>query len=177
MRVCMSLFTGNYFALEVEPQDTIGHIIDQYLLKEKIEKSDLFLIYHSTTLESNKTLEQYKIEDGSILQLLYKINGGGTEVDFTIDGSKIQNISTSNEAKPFRIIYEGINVEGYCKNSGCLANGERVIIPMKDKTTIDFVSKDNNFMCPICHEKVEPVTCGFYKCKFSFIGETSDDER
>ena len=65
-------------SIEVDSQDTIGHIIDQYLLKENLNKSDLLLLYNSTSLDKNKTLEHYEIDDGSFLQLLYKLNGGGT---------------------------------------------------------------------------------------------------
>ena len=176
MRVCISSNTGDYVTLEVDSQDTIGHIIDQYLLKEKLNKSDLLLLYNSTSLDKNKTLEHYEIEDGSFLQLLYKLNGGGTEVDFKTDGSNTVQQGFSNTAPKYRTVYEGINLEGKCTNPSCIANGKMVIMPMKDQKEIDFVSKNDSFVCPQCHKEVSPITCGFYKCRFYFTGETADDE-
>ena len=136
MRVCISSNTGDYVTLEVDSQDTIGHIIDQYLLKEKLNKSDLLLLYNSTSLDKNKTLEHCEIEDGSFLQLLYKLNGGGTEVDFKTDGSNTEQQGFSNTAPTYRTVYEGINLEGKCTNPLCIANGKMVIMPMKDQKEI-----------------------------------------
>ena len=54
MRVCISSNTGDYVTLEVDSQDTIGHIIDQYLLKEKLNK------YFGEDSFASKLLNQYQ---------------------------------------------------------------------------------------------------------------------
>lgn len=176
MRLYISSNTGDYATLEVSSQDTIGHVIDQFLLKENLNNTDLLLLYNSTSLDKNKTIEHYEIEDGSFLQLLYKLNGGGTEVDFKTDGSNTVNQGFSIYAPDYRTVYHGINLEGKCTNPSCVANGRMVIMPMKDQKEIDFVSKNDLFVCPKCHKEVSPITCGFYKCRFYFIGETADED-
>ena len=40
--------------------------------------------------------------------------------------------------------------------------------------TFDLIKDKERIKCPICHEKIIPITCGFTKCSYSWSGVYRD---
>jgi len=78
----------------------------------------------------------------------------------------------NQNAPEFRVAWNGINIEGYCENTECKAydkdKKKRVICPLKSKVLIDILNDE--VLCPLCSKHVEPITCAFVNCQYTWNG-------
>lgn len=73
------------YTLDVEPSDTIEKIKNQLVEKTEISTEQQILKYNNIELENNRTLADYDIQKGAVLELelktLIQVPGSGTEED------------------------------------------------------------------------------------------------
>ena len=114
-----------------------------------------------------------------------QITGGFVEPLMFIDPSDatIKQIPLSEKAPKWRVISEGLNFFGICKNRECEAHKNEVIFRiLKDGGSLpeeglifDMQEKRAEIKCPICQNIFDPDTCGFYSCEYQFIGTKRED--
>ena len=105
--------TEKIIPLDVNLSKTINYIKEMIQLKDKIDISHQKLKYNKIELEDNKTLKDYNINNGEIIENIFKSNGN-TEQYFvrTLDGKKItivaNIIDTIENVK--EMIYEQLDI-------------------------------------------------------------------
>ena len=134
------------------------------------------LIYKGRCLNddvNNKTLADYGVAPESTFHLLERLRGGGMPLHFVdVEKGQIQNLEFSNQAPEWRIVIEGLNLFGKCKNVKCKAYNKEVVYKV-GITNKKFNLQENivEIKCPICNSIVVPNTCGFWKCEYQFEGD------
>jgi hypothetical protein len=81
-RIYVKLPTAKTIALNVDTTDTIKAVKVGVRAKEGIPVKEQRLIWQSILLEDDDTLAGYNIKAGSTLQLLMRVTGGGTFLNF-----------------------------------------------------------------------------------------------
>ena len=162
-----------------------------YELKEKIEKKigrvmkSSLIIEHknkrnpSSLNDENLTLKEAHFRNGdSIIIGKTEVTGGGGGIMSFTDVSKGNtiNLDFSPSAPTYRTPTKGINIFGICKCKFCKANGQEVVVPVKEKK-INLVEEKFNQKCPECDSVIEPKTVGFYLCKYHIYGEKIEDKK
>ncbi len=61
-------------------------------------------------------------------------------------------------------------------NSKCRAYSKEIIVP-KGNTTIDLAKEEFSVNCPLCKTIVNPITVGFWSCKYKIYGTKIDGDR
>ena len=106
------------------------------------------------------------------------INGPKVFVDPS--NSKLKQIKLCKNPPKWRLVKRGLNIFGKCENPKCQAFKKEVIyityknneINLPEEGMIfDMITELNKIKCPICGKIFYPVTCGFYKCEYQFIGD------
>lgn len=129
------------------------------------------LLFSGMRLEDNQSLSAYKVGAGSTIHAALDLAGGSL-----VSPKRFADI-TNTAAKttlPFNPLAPtwfnaepGLNIEGYCCNAKCPAEGKRVIDPWGMAT---FSLTADRLSCPVCHTLGRPVTCGFYDCEWMYEG-------
>ena len=110
--------------------------------------------------------------DYDIVTVFWRFTGGGGTAFADVsnpDSLEIQNWSQS--APRWRVACEGLNLEGTCKNSSCVAFGKKVI---SKQNFCSFDICERACECPMCHKLFQPSTCAFTKCDWMYEGVKSD---
>jgi hypothetical protein len=98
---------------------------------------------------------------------------------------KTDKFSLSETAPKYRTAWNGLNMEGVCKNKDCLAFGQLVINQLnldgqkKGYGTVDIVTYmcNEGFVCPECNKSIFPVlNFYFMMCKFKWIAKIYNEE-
>ena len=136
----------------------------------------LILRFNNQILEDSNSLSYYDIKSKVELTLSIIPKGdkecGGNKIN-DITKNKYKMIQPSQDAPKWRIGWEGINIEGICKNENCEACNYPVICPIK-LPVFDFIEDSNLIVCPICNYSIEAKTFVFYDCFYSFSGLKKD---
>ena len=74
IKICIKILTGKSFDLEVNQTDTIKIIKDKINTKENIPPEQQGLVFAGKTMEDEKTLYDYSIENESTLHLVLRLN-------------------------------------------------------------------------------------------------------
>ena len=68
--------TGDITMLSVSSTDTIYNIKEQYGETKNISASEFDVVYSGKVLTNNNTLNDYEIEENSVLHIAPKLKGG-----------------------------------------------------------------------------------------------------
>ena len=130
------------------------------------------LIYKGKQLFDYLTLADYQIADNDELLLILRLRGGGCRPPLFADVSN-QNAFVDSQftrtGPDWHIVRKGLNLEGFCRNLSCVAAKKNVVCPMPH-AVFDLIADRDKVKCPMCRENVEPITCGFTDCSYTFEG-------
>ena len=116
---------------------------------------------------SNQRLIDLGIEDGDIITLNNRRQGGGDPIEFCDISKGKQELINSN------IIYgtpnKGINIYGFCQEKNCIAYNQEVVVPI-NKNYFDLLYEKNDLKCPKCNNIIIPKTVGFLQCEYKVKG-------
>lgn len=85
---------------------------------------------------------------------------------------------TPKTAPAYRRVTSGLNMQGECTNTKCVAIGKTVFI-QKGMGTFNAGQLKHKSNCPACHEKIPPEklnNLGFWNCKYEIEGQRADKE-
>ncbi|RWS20332.1 Polyubiquitin-B-like protein [Leptotrombidium deliense] len=69
--------TGKTIPIQADTSDTVGSLKGKIQRKEGIPPSQQRLIFGGKQLQDTRTLSSYNVRDGSTIQLLLRLRGGG----------------------------------------------------------------------------------------------------
>ncbi len=170
MKITIKTLTGKNIVLDDISNDTIIEQL-QIMVRDKegipIEQQQIYMrnknmgtSNKTIKLDKNQTIGYYNIEDGSVINLTLKLEGGGGMVSFASMRNFRPSI-LSTDAPSYRTIYPGMSLHGICKNTDCDANNDRVICNI-GYGVFDVKHLDNDCYFPVCNQNVEHIGVGFY---------------
>ena len=176
--VYVKTLTGKEVSISVSPFDSLERVKYKIQDIEGIPPDQQRLIFQGNQLEDYELVYECDIVQESLIHLVLRLRGGGdggrSFVDITDEKSAI-NIQWSTSAPDWRVAEPGLCLEGICTNTGCEAYKRQVIMNMR-MGTFDLMLDTEKCKCPMCKEFVEPKSCGFNKCCYTYSGiKTLDD--
>lgn len=118
------------------------------------------------------------------IHVMLKLPGGGNDVKCVLgvsgfefaDVSKktsLQILQMSDKAPEWRAVLPGLCIEGPCNNQRCAAYKKSFVICNLEfqEDGIEICEITRKCQCPLCNSCFDPVTMGFYMCKFRWVGE------
>ena len=128
--------------------------------------------------DENLTLKEVHFRNGDVIIIgKEQVKGGGGIMNFTdVSKGNTINLDFSPYAPSYRTPTKGINIFGICKCKLCKANGQEVVVPVK-QNKINLVEEKFNQKCPECDSVIEPKTVGFYLCKYHIYGEKIEEKK
>ena len=109
------------------------------------------------------------ITQGNSLRIWPNVEGVGCSFVNMSNTESIEKKQWSVQAPAWRVATGGINIEGICKNSQCLAS-DRIAISQIGLRPWTLATK---VPCPLCFTEMEPVTCALVNCSWMFEGVMS----
>ena len=186
MKIYLRTFTGDAatYACNVEPSTTIQQL-KQILLEKsegQIDPTTTCLVFDGQQLDDNsKRLSDCSVQSGSWLEVKdLRFTGGrnpwamgATFVDVSNETS-LKVVEWSKTGQKWRRVGPGLCLEGICCNykEECPAKGKRVIMSL-GYIKFDLVGGTDSSItkCPMCSKYVEPLTCAFNNCWWSWRGK------
>lgn len=119
------------------------------------------------------TVAEYAIQSKDELQLVRKSQSLKPQSGTAL----IYQANEKNEvgAPKWRLADPGLCFEGVCNKADCVAYLQKVIMKM-GYGNFDMIKIDNDCKCPMCHNAVEPQTCGFSKCWWRWYGTQQESK-
>jgi len=173
--VYIKTLTGKTITLQISSEHYIHHVKQLVLEKEGIPLDEQRMIFAGQQLDSWRQVKEYNIQKECTLHLVLRLRGGGYTANFVnlTDLSLAKDIGFSDKAPKYREAINGLNLEGLCTNALCEANGKMVIVKM-GSGIFDLIEDQHLSKCPLCEKYVNPETCGFTNCTYSFTGTKKD---
>ena len=180
--ICIILVnsTGKECELEVNENDTIKKVKEQYFKKIGSSTNNQWQYNGRVIKDNNLTLKDLGIEDGDKIAVINYVRGGevGSTAKMLADPDKKGPVKwkTTYDGPDYLIVKKGINLFGYCQNKYCIAYKKEVCHPF-GIGTFDLIQDLNSksYKCPKCpaceYLLLELETCGFMKCKYHYIGK------
>ena len=172
---------------------TISELKYQVELKMGVKIEIQRLVYGNKQLESQRdglvcTFGDYSICNSSTIVLVIRLPGGGgtfiplSFTDITSE-DKFKPIDFDYTAPQWRMVGEGLNFEGTCKNETCKAKKKAVMVTKgfyDDANGQCFVNYEiNQLKCPMCDTKLDKSNVsgvGIYRCKLEVKAKREHQE-
>lgn len=154
------------------PEESLGEFKTVIYNQLEIPPDQQRLIFAGKQLEDDKSFNDYKIQKESTIHMVLNLRGGGGGQLFAdiSNGAGAVKLEWSNTAPFWREATPGLNLEGKCKNSQCQAYGKGNVIMKMGNITFDLMLDQELCKCPVCSEFVEPLSCAFYNCEYTYSG-------
>ena len=174
---------GSDRSITIKRNCLVSEVLKRFLLESGYNnESQLEFIYNGVKLGFNNTntLEEIGIRNNSYILVspTNLIHGGGVIgfMDFVdVKSRKVKKLEFNPHAPKWRLVSNGLNIFGFCKNSKCKAFKEEVVYPFEGfyycRYKFDLKKEVTNIKCPICNRIFKAETCGFYKCEYQFSGK------
>lgn len=174
---------GEEIEIRIKSSATVKELKE--MIAQKMDSIyEICVYFEQQYLPDMSLLKSLNIGNYSVLHTICRHIGGGS-----INTSKAFNFFNVSEAKMVQskvgdfgnihlTVVSGLNLECKCTNEDCKFYDKRVICPL-GQVNFDFFDKENNYKktkCPICHKCTYFKNCGFYKCKYQFIGQKVDSK-
>ena len=170
---------GKKIIIRTHQDELLSSIFNKYLTSANNNKYDLNFQFGFEQLDPNKTLRDYNIATGSIINVKETNNvlgRGGFCFKFTDLSKKMYSECPLTETAPvYRYITKGINIYGICKSEKCIAHNQEVICPLEGIKRFDLIGERENLKCPSCRGLIEPKTVGFYLCNYKIKGKNFEN--
>lgn len=179
MVVYISAFTGKTIALECSGDHTSEQLKEMVQEVIGLPRNQQRLMFAGKTIEDEAQLKDYRIINGSTIQLTLRLCGGssfhltpGVMFSDISQTEGVRKLKFSMDAPRGRTCCNGTNIE--CK---CECTPKYRVICRKGYGKIEL--SDSTFTCPNCQEddRIVPVTIGFVDCKYRFHGTKSTGEQ
>ncbi|ETM43316.1 hypothetical protein L914_11180 [Phytophthora nicotianae] len=173
--IFIKTLTNQNILVHCDSTDTVGDIKIRIQEKENLDPEYQRLIFAGKELEDHLSLYSYGIKNKSQVHLVRLMRGGGarsrTFADVSND-SLLTELDFADDGPEWLTVYEGLNIEGRCKNVSCEAYQETIVHPKRFEP---FNLMQDDIQCPMCFTNVKPRTCGFYNCAWKFEGVQQQD--
>ena len=179
------LGTAQTYQFDVDRCTTIKQLKEKLLQKlntnNNADMDTLYFLQKDTEFfDETATLEDYEIEDETILQAVKpnsrsSFGGSGRRFADLSNDQGLKKIAWAKTAPEWRIAPHGLCLEGICNNETCKAFKQTVIIPIGYKRFDILVdSNSKTSYCPVCKKYVDPESCSFNNCWWKFEGKKQD---
>ena len=164
------------FAMTVYETDTVRKIKEKIKEKDNISNIDMIVLQYKSKLllKNDELLKDLKIRQNSKLAYTLENSIVGGNSSFGLHMANIGNkegLEKRNfgKANKWNEIIKGLNIEGKCNNSNCIAYNHKVDcnIGLGDFNLLENICK---IKCPMCSVIIEPGTCSFNKCQYQIEG-------
>ncbi len=160
--------------LEVNPIDTISQVVQKAKSIYKISVSkEMLFSYEGDLLDENKTLLNYEVIDGALLNECKKANKGDKSFSFNpCTNPKEVNFT---KAPDWRTATRGLNLLGRCRQAGCKAQNEYVCIQKGFGEQFLIAKERRESKCPAAgtdnhHLAVDVNNLVFWDCDYKMRG-------
>ena len=169
------LYKRRKHIISLDQNSTIKSVLNKNFpyLNDVDNRSKVIIKSGDVSLDANKTFSEYDIIDDDCIEIIKTedLYAGGCFPSF-VDLSNergITKLEYNPSAPRWRYCKQGLNFHGTCSNGNCEAFNKTVIFPA-GLGEFDFRGRYTEIKCPICHEWIEPTSCGFCSCSYTFRG-------
>ena len=163
-----------------DEDELLYSLIEKFKERTDTKNLNLLFLYNGKQLNPIITINQLdSLPDIKInVFTLNYLTGRGLPIKFT-DLSKqfYEEHYFSDSAPSYRIVMQGINIYGICKNKKCIAYKKEVIFPLSNKKRLDLIEEKYDLECPECGNIINPKTVGFYLCNYKIKGVKFQDDK
>ena len=178
MQVYVNGISDSDLFFRIKKDCKVEELKDLISEKCKISNDALNLSFGGKPLKDSLLLSDYNVISNSVINCEYINNGGNFNFIDVNNINGIKKIPIGKKVSRWKKYVPGLNLEGKCTNETCEAYNKKVICQIGyTDYNFDNVKEDNKIICPICKNKVIPLSCGFSKCIFKISGKRIINEK